>query len=256
MIFGWLRRRRRRAILATPCSDSWRQWLDALPFYATLDEDQRRRLRDDTRIIVAEKSWEGCGGLEIDDEIRVTIAAQAALLLLNLEHDYYRRVESILVYPSVFEAPTRRAGPGGMVQEGRSTVLGLAFHRGPVVLAWDSARHGAENWEDGRNVVLHEFAHKLDMLDSYADGTPPLESRQHYDGWVRIMTEEYERLVEQTEKRRRTVMDKYGATNPAEFFAVATETFFEKPRQLMRKRPELYELLRSYYGQDTVARLR
>jgi Mlc titration factor MtfA (ptsG expression regulator) len=230
-------------------------WIEAMPFYAPLSGDEQRQLRDDTRVIVAEKNWEGCGGLDINDEIRVTIAAQAALLLLHIEHEYYRSALSILVYPTVFEAPMRSAGPGGMVQEGSSTVIGLAFHRGPVVLAWDCARHGAENWQDGRNVVIHEFAHKLDMLDSYADGTPPLESREHHATWLRIMTEEYERLVEKTEKRRRTVMDKYGATHPAEFFAVATETFFEKPRQLKKKRPELYELLRSYYRQDPVSRL-
>jgi Mlc titration factor MtfA (ptsG expression regulator) len=123
------------------------------------------------------------------------------------------------------------------------------------VLAWDAVRRGNDNAEDGRNVVLHEFAHKLDMLDRFADGAPPLGSRRQYRAWARIMTEEYDDLKEQARKGRRTLLDKYGATNPAEFFAVATEHFFEQPRQMRRKHEELYGLLVDYYGQDPASRL-
>ena len=253
MILSWLRRRRRKKLLATPFPERWESFLHPLPFYESLSDAERAALRDTLRIIVTEKRWEGCGGMAITDEVRVTIAAQAAVLILGIEHDYYRRVRSILVYPSVFKVPGR-VGPDGMMVDGGAPVLGLAQHRGPVVLAWDQATYGGENWEDGHNVVLHEFAHMLDMLDDWADGTPPLESRDQYEAWARIMREEYETLVVNAEKRRATLLDKYGATNPAEFFAVATECFFEKPLQMRRKHSSLYGLLRSYYLQDPAAR--
>ena len=187
------------------------------------------------------------------DEIKVNIAAQAALLILNVEHNYYCRVRSILVYPSTFVLPDENVS-GGIRVQGKTPVLGLAAHRGPVVLAWDAARHGSYNPADGRNVVFHEFAHKLDMLDDYADGTPPLRNRKQYKTWVRIMTVEYDALVDRAERRRATLLDKYGAEEPAEFFAVATECFFEKPRPMKRRHAELYAVLSDYYRQDPAGR--
>ncbi len=256
MIFSWLKRRRRNRLLSTPFPAPWETHLDALPFYDTLNQEERARLRDVLRVIVHEKTWEGCGGLTMTEEIKVTTAAQAALLILNLEHDYYKRVKSIVVYPSTFMVPGLQAGGGGVVLEGNTAALGLAQHGGPVVLAWDSAKYGGENAEDGRNVILHEFAHKLDMLDHCADGTPPLGEREQYEAWNRIMTDEYEALSGKAKKGGRTLLDKYGATHPAEFFAVSTECFFEKPRQMQRKHAELYALLKSYYRQDPAERLR
>lgn len=254
MVFSWLKRRRRRKLLTWPFPREWLPHLDALPFYNSLTDRERARLRRDLRVIVHEKSWEGCGGLAVDDEIKVTIAAQAALLLLELDHEYYRRVESILVYPSTFVGPTREGGPGSMVLSSEQPSLGLAFHGGPVVLAWDSAHHGVLNPADGRNLVLHEFAHKLDMLDGFADGTPPLGKREAYESWLETMTREFRKLGEDADKGRRTLLDVYGATRPAEFFAVATECFFEKPRPMENKHPELYGVLKAYYGQDPAAR--
>ena len=253
MLFSWLKRRRRRKLLATPFPDAWRPFLERLPFYATLSEDEAARLRELLRVIVAEKNWQGCGGLTMTDEIKVTVSASAALLLLNLEHNYYRRLQSILIYPSTIVTDSRQR-VGGLLTVGRQPVLGLAFLRGPVVFAWDSVVQGLQNPGDGRNVVLHEFAHKLDMLDGLADGTPQLERKEHYEEWVRVMTEEFEGLVEADTQGRRTVLDKYGATNPAEFFAVATECFFEKSRTLRRKVPELYGVLQSFYQQDPAER--
>jgi Mlc titration factor MtfA (ptsG expression regulator) len=253
-LLRWLKRRRRRKILRGPFPDRWRPHLDAVRFYRSLNADERARLENDVRIIVAEKHWEPCGGMEITDEVKIIIAASAALLILNLEHDYYRNVASILVYPDTFRVPRRERVAGEIVREGSSPTLGLASLRGPVVLAWDSVRHGTENPEDGRNVVLHEFAHKLDMLDSFADGAPPLDTRQQYRAWARIMTQEYEALIEDAETGRRTLLDKYGATNPAEFFAVATELFFEKSRSMKKRHPELYGLLADYYRQDPASR--
>jgi Mlc titration factor MtfA (ptsG expression regulator) len=254
MIFTWLRRRRRKKLLARPFPPEWEPYLRSISLYRALDPEERKRLRDDLRVLVHEKNWEGCGGLTITDEMKVTIAAQAALLALNLEHDYFRHVDSILVYPSTFLVPGEYETGGGIVVVGREPVLGLAHYEGPVVLAWDSVQQGSENAEDGVNVVLHEFAHKLDMLDDFADGTPPLPRREQYEAWRRIMTEEYETLVEKAGKRRKTLLDKYGATNPAEFFAVATECFFEKSRAMKRRHPELYGLLSTYYRQDPARR--
>lgn len=231
---------------------TWQARLDALPFYRSLNQPDRRRLGDIARILVVEKNWQGRGGLTVDDEMRLTIAAQAALLILNLDHDYYRGTKTILIYPGAF-ATTGHVLRGGVVTEGESATLGLASHLGPVVLAWDAARHGAVNPRDGRNVVLHEFAHRLDMKDHLADGTPPLDRRDQYDAWVAIMTRQYDALIDDADRGRRTLLDTYGATNPAEFFAVATECFFEQPKLLQRKHAELYDLLRSYYRQDPAA---
>ena len=256
MLFGWFKRRRRRKLLAEPFPDAWLAPLrEALPCYDALSEDERRRLRDDLRIFIAEKTWTGCGGFEMTDRARVVVAAQACLLLLHLDHDYYKDVREVLMYPSTFVVPDRSLGPGGVVSEAERATLGQAWRRGPVVLAWDSVRGGAANAEDGRNLVYHEFAHKLDLLDEVADGTPPLRRRERYEAWRRVMTREYERLIEASGRGRATLLDRYGATNPAEFFAVATEIFFEQPRQMRRRHPDLYALLRDYYRQDPDGRL-
>lgn len=203
-------------------------------------------------MLVEEKDWEGCGGLEMTDEIRVTIAAQACLLILNIEHEYYRRVTSILVYPAAYKTMPSR-GRDGVIREGQAN-LGEAWLRGPVVLSWDDARRGALDPKDGHNLVFHEFAHKLDMLDGAADGTPPLADQETLRQWVQTMTREFAALRDAAERGRKTVLDTYGATNPAEFFAVATECFFEKARQLRQRHPSVYELLKDYYQQDPAER--
>ena len=243
-MFGWLKRRRRKKLLAKPFPEELRRHLEPLHFDGQLGQDERAKLHDITTVLLAEKHWEGCGGLELTSEIQVVIASQAALLILEIEHDYYRRLNEILVYPAAY-----KSHEGG----GR---FGEAWYCGPIVLIWQQARDGAAIAGDGQNVVFHEFAHKLDMLDGMVDGTPPLASREDYPRWTRVMTEAFEELKKLARKRRRSVLDHYGATNEAEFFAVATETFFEKPLPLSRKLPELYELLRDYYRQDPLARSR
>jgi len=255
MLFDWLLRPRRhearRRLIEQDFPEPWQPIVRRLPFYRALDERGQQRIRDDLRVLVDEKDWEGCGGLEMTDEIQVTIAAQASLLLLNIEHDYYKHVHSILVYPSAYKtAPSRDAA--GIVREGQEN-LGEAWPRGPVVLSWDATVRGALDPNDGRNLVLHEFAHKLDMLDGLADGTPPLESKDQLARWVRTMSKEFQSLRDAAETGRATVMDKYGATNPAEFFAVATECFFEKARKLKQRHPTVYECLKDYYHQDPAA---
>lgn len=252
MLFDWLFRPRRqearRQLLEQPFPEQWQKIVRRLPFFRSLDERGQKRVCDDLRVLIDEKGWEGCGGLEITDEIQVTIAAQASLLLLNIEHEYYKHVQSILVYPSAYKsAPSRDAA--GVVREGQAN-LGEAWRRGPVVLSWDATLRGALDPKDGHNLVLHEFAHKLDMLDGLADGTPPLDSKDQLTQWVRTMSKEFQKLRDAAESGRATVMDTYGATNPAEFFAVATECFFEKSRKLKQRHPTVYDCLKDYYHQD------
>lgn len=226
-------------------------WLDHIQVnvarWRALSERERETLLRDTRVFVAEKHWTPAAGFEITDEARVTIAAQACLLLLGLPegHDVFPNVREIIVFPSTMSAPVH----DGLVA-GEARVLGQAHHRGPIRLAWDSVRHGGRNPDDGRNLVYHEFAHALDLLDDFGDGTPPMRSQAQLDEWVRVMTESYDALCESAERGRATLLDAYGCTNPAEFFAVATEVFFEKPTQMRRRHPELYDVLRGYYRQD------
>jgi hypothetical protein len=254
VLFSWLTRRRRAKLLATPFPAEWLGYLERnVPLYARLSERERAKLRDDLRVLVAEKHWEGCGGLVMTDEVKVTIAAHAALLLLGIRHDYFARVMSILVYPTGFRSPEGWTRPDGVVD---LTVgaLGQAWYDGPIVLAWDEVVAGAVDPTDGRNVVLHEFAHQLDYLDGLADGTPPLRHKGDYRKWQEVMTREFERLKAESESSTPKVLDSYGATNHAEFFAVATEAFFEKSREMYTRHPELYAVLSEYYGQDPATR--
>lgn len=239
---------RRRRLLAQPFPAPWEPHLAQLPFYSQLTPDQQARLRDDLRILIAEKNWEGCGGLVLDDEMRVVIAATACLLVLGLDHDPYRRVTSILVYPSGWRVPGRATATGETPSDRHH--LGEAWHQGPVVLAWDAARHGAFDPDDGRNLVLHEFAHQLDFLDGFADGRPPLRARGDGLAWRTAMQREFDALTAADSRGRKTLLDPYGATNAAEFFAVATECFFERGAALSARHPALYAVLQQYYGQD------
>ena len=223
-----------------------------LAVWPSLDEEEQQRLLQFTDELLSSKRWEASRGFELDDTIRVVIASQAALLILGLTTDHYRLVSAIVVHPSTLETSGVRAGPSlGTVTSDPMAVLGLAQDgRGPVVLAWDRALAGAHRTEPGHNVVLHEFAHKLDMLDGTIDGTPllPQDMRAH---WVTVCTAVYEDLVA---GRPRPPMRWYGATNPGEFFAVATEVFFEQPRELAAFEPELYDVLARFYRQDPAAR--
>jgi Mlc titration factor MtfA (ptsG expression regulator) len=222
-----------------------------------LDDAEQAELRAMIQVFLEEKRWEGCGGLELDDEIRVTIAAQACLLQLGLPHDYYRNVQTILVYPSTVVPPERRPGIFEIVTAPVSPpipLLGEAFLQGPVILVWDSVLHGARHPEQGHNVVYHEFAHKLDMLDGAADGTPVIADRAQFAEWVAVCSREFLRLRGLDEKGEETFLDAYAGTNEAEFFAVATEEFFDRPVALRKNSPDLYRVLSAYYRQDPAAR--
>ena len=210
-------------------------------------------------MFLGEKHFEGCAGLVLTDEIKLTIAAQACLLLLHRDMDYYPGLQSILVYPSTYFANTTRHREAGVLEETRHSRLGEAWHSGAVVLAWDAVRNGAANPEDGHNVVLHEFAHQLDFEDGSADGAPLLggdgpfwKRPAKYITWAKVLSEEFKQLQATVEFQKHSILDAYGATNAAEFFAVATEFFFEKPHALQQKHPELYAELKSFYKQDPV----
>jgi Mlc titration factor MtfA (ptsG expression regulator) len=225
---------------------------DHVAVWATLDDGERGILESTSNWLLRHKHWEAAQRFVLTDEITVTIAAQAALLILGLNVDEYREVSAIIVYPTTMISRGVYAGPArGTVVDGAFPVLGEAHHsRGPVLLAWDEAQQAARHPGSGHNVVFHEFAHKLDMLDHIVDGTPLLH-RGDLERWVAVCTEAYDALRVGDE---RPPLQPYGATNPAEFFAVATEAFFDVPIELEQNEPALYEVLRDYFNQDPAAR--
>ncbi|MDD5286624.1 MAG: zinc-dependent peptidase [Desulfuromonadaceae bacterium] len=258
-MFHWIRDHNRDEARKRTFPPEWEAFVRTnLPHYSVLGDTERSELHATMQVFLEEKDWEGCGGLDLTDEIRVTIAAQACLLQLGLPHDYYRNVESILVYPSTVMLPEHRPGVFERVDgplDANVPILGQAFAQGPVILVWDAVLHGARHPEQGHNVVYHEFAHKLDMLDGSADGTPPLAGRDQLAEWVDICSREFLRLRGLVEQGHKTFLDAYGATNEAEFFAVATEEFFDRPFALQKQAPDLYKLLCDYYRQDPAGRL-
>lgn len=220
-----------------------------MPVWRRLPGPDRRELEGHIQVLLAEKSFEGAGGLVMTDEIRVTIAAQAAMLLLHRETNYFPGLYSVVVYPAGFVVPMREE-EGGIVSEGMDDRLGESWSAGAIVLSWDGVRHGVADSGDGENLVLHEFAHQLDDEAGDADGVPVLGSAAERARWARVFSEEFARLRAADDRGEETLLDPYGAETPAEFFAVATEYFFERPDELAAMHPELYAELRGYYRQD------
>jgi MtfA peptidase len=243
--------RRRAKLRRRPFSARQRAIVQrTVPLYTTLSADDRRELEGHMQVFLAEKSFEGCGGLRMTAEIRLTIAAQACVLLLHRQTDYYPSLRSVLVYPSAYVARGVRRRLGDLVVESDEARVGESSTLGAVVLAWDEVRRSAFAADDGKNVVLHEFAHQLDAEDGAMDGTPVLGQRSAYAAWVRALGAELDELRERIAAQRPSDIDAYGAINPAEFFAVVTEAFFETGARLKRNHPELYEVLRAFYRQD------
>ena len=226
-------------------------------YYRRLTAAEQAELRGHIQVFLAEKTFEGCAGLAISDEIRVTIAAQACILLLHRDSDYFPDCRTILVYPHHYRAPFKQHLPGGVVVEGAQVRLGESWQRGAVVLSWDEVRRTAHEHNDSHNVVFHEFAHQLDSESGANEGVPELPYRAMVAPWVRVMNSEYEHLLAALEHQHKTDIDAYGATNPAEFFAVSTQSgsFFEQPLQLQQRHPQLYEQLVSFYQQNPAKRL-
>ncbi len=250
--FKIARQSRRKKLRALPVNPEWKKILEKnLPIYLKLPDHLKTELHGHIQVLVHEKNFEGCGGLELNDEIRVTVAGQACILLLNRKTKYYPKLSSILVYPSAYVAKNIR-NKNGIVADSQVR-LGESWMTGTVVLSWDDILRGAVDPKDGHNVVLHEFAHQLDQEDGAGDGTPVLPQYSRYISWAGVLGKEFDALQKKASRGTKALMDYYGATNPAEFFAVATETFFEKSRQLQRRHPELYDQLKDYYQMDPAA---
>lgn len=256
MLLRWLRNRRRLARLREPFPPAWNAILhDNVRQYHRLKPDEQRRVRDYVQIFVGDKHWEGCGGQTITDEVRVTIAGQVGVLVLGMPGEYFDRVLSILVYPDTYRAHATVGSAGGIVIEGDSARSGEAWYRGPVILSWPDVLAGGRHHNHGRNVVFHEFAHQLDMLnDGRADGVPVIESAGQASRWLKAAAGHYQQLVHDCEHGHPTLLDCYGTTNMAEFFAVATETFFERSAAMQKTHPELYRCLADFYRQEPALR--
>lgn len=252
-MFSWTAWRRKR-LRARPFPLAWQETLGFLPVLHGLSAEEQRKLQGLIHVFVAEKTFEGCGGLEMRDKIKVVIAAQAALLILHLHHDFYHRVNSILVYPSTFRHNMMHRQGDGTVAAVNQSHLGEAWPGGPVILAWDSAYQGGRRADDGQNTVIHEFAHKLDMLDGSTDGIPPLAKDLDPPSWRADFNAALENHQRALAAKRPHLIDAYGATSPAEFFAVASENFFERPVALEQEEPALYQRMAAFFRQDPARR--
>ena len=228
----------------------WREILEKeWPIYCRLPENLRDQLEQLTLVFLERIEIRGIDGLEITDEIRVLTASQACLLLVNQNTFFPAKLKSVVMRPSAYTA-TQYDSVGGIQSEREIHVLGQSWESGLVVLSWDNTRTGATNAKDGRNLALHEFAHQLDQADGQADGAPILGSPEQYSRWQSVCSKVFTDLQAKVNEGDKTLIDEYGATNPAEFFSVVTETFFEKPYYLKKKRPELYKLFAEYYQVD------
>jgi MtfA peptidase len=256
MIFSWLRDRRRRKLLAEPFPIRWERFLaENVAHFPRLAPAEQARLRDATRVLVAEKTWEGGRGLFVTEEMKVTIAAEAALLLLGDDHDYFGRVPSVVVYPSAMRNPVRDVGwEDDDISDGE--IDGQADYRGPVIVSWDVAREEARDPGCGYNVVLHEFAHQLDYLDGEVNGTPDLADRELETRWKYVMTvafRDHRRAVDRFERTgEEPFFSEQAAETEEEFFADATEAFYCRPHDFRAEFPQVYELLSAYYKVDPV----
>ncbi|MEM1084762.1 MAG: M90 family metallopeptidase [Verrucomicrobiota bacterium] len=247
LLVGWhsrKRSRRRESLRRQPLSREESQIIaEHFGLWERIPEAIQNETAGWVRVFLDEKSFEACGELEeVTHEMKVTIAAQACLLIARRPHDFYERLKSVLVYPAAYRARDEHGD--------EDMRLGESWGTGSVVLGWQSVVQGAADPRDGLNVVLHEFAHQLDQEDGVADGVPELEEVEDYGIWSRAFAPAYEDFCERVEQGKRTVLDDYGATNPAEFFAVATETFFEKASQMAKEEPEVYAALVDFYGMD------
>lgn len=248
------RKRRQREAAEQPFADEWRALLSGRwSMWSWLSADEQRRLEQLIKVFIADKRWEAAKGFELTETAQVLIAAQACLLVLELDRDHYRGVGTIIVHPTTLVLHgQRQTGTGGLVSSDPYPILGQAHYEGPVIIAWDAARLDAATPFRGENVVIHEFAHKLDMLDGVIDGTPPLPDDDARRRWIDVCTREFTAL---STGLADPLLRDYGAEDPGEFFAVATEVFFCRPVEMRETKPELYEVLSGFYRQDPAARL-
>jgi len=246
LLVKWQRDR----LMAKQFPKSWLSIIESnLSIYKSLTSEQQKELLGYIQVFLKEKQFIGCLGLQITEEIKVTIAAIACLLLFGDRKTYFPNLRSVLVYPHAYIV-NELIMNSYVVEERRVARLGESWTRDQLVLSWEQIQQDVLNWKDGHNVILHEFAHQLDQEDGQAEGVPILPRVLDYEVWKQVMSAEYLQLCDRVENGQKTVLDNYGATSPAEFFAVATETFFEKPKHLNQKHEVLYELLQRYYRLD------
>lgn len=244
------RRWRRQRITRRPFPAAWREIVRRrVPAWRELPAAQQLQLKKHVQVLLADVPFIGCAGLEVNDEMRVTIAAQAALLLLG-RGGSFGNLREVLVYPGRFVVPHTELGAGGVVHEARDVLAGQSWQRGQVIVAWDAVCEGATDPHDGANVVLHEFAHQLDQDTGAANGAPYVGRGALQQEWARVMNKEFDALRARLAGGEPGIIDPYAASSPAEFFAVTTELFFERPAALAAERPPLYEQLKRCYRLD------
>lgn len=253
-LFIFMRRRlvrhRREKLRRRPAPAALRDSLQRnVGVYALLPGALQQQLHGHMQVFLQEKTFIGCDGQEITEDVRFTVAGLACLLLLNRDATYFPGFRSILMYPASYRA-TDVIHSGHQETRRESVRAGESWHRGPIVLSWNDVLRGAANAGDGYNVVLHEFAHKLDEENDGTNGLPILGEHGHYGEWARVLSNEYQQLAERVARNRNVVIDEYGLTSPPEFFAVATESFFEKPVAMRAKLPDLYTQLQAFYQVD------
>ncbi|TQV84602.1 zinc-dependent peptidase [Aliikangiella coralliicola] len=237
----------RKKIKSQPFPKSWRSILRKnVPYFYRMPAHLQLQLKQHILVFLAEKRFYGFEGIEINDEIRVTIASQACLLLLNRKTDYYPKLQSIYVYPAAFITNHQGVDAAGVLQSQHRVLSGESWELGKVILSWKDAHEGAKDYLDGQNVVIHEFAHQLDQETGAANGAPFLRHNNR-DCWSKVLSDEFEKLRQQALKQEDSLLDHYGATNPAEFFAVASEVFFEQPQLMFSRHPQLYNQLKGFY---------
>lgn len=260
LVLGWiigkpyLREHRRDRIRARPFPEAWRDILrQRVPYFRLLPADLQLQLKQHIRIFIAEKKFIGCAGLDVTDDMRVTIAAQACLLILNRKTDYFPKLERILIYPGPFVVDHLAQDEAGVLSAERAVLAGESWEDGQVILSWEDTAEEAETVGNGRNVVIHEFAHQLDQEKGAATGAPILASGEHYRLWSEVFSREFVKLHQQADAEDDALFDHYRADNPAEFFAVASEIFFEKPSEMAGRHPALYRELSRFYRVDPLS---
>ncbi len=249
----WVRRRRAR-IRRQPFPAAWRRILQShVPYVARMPADLQLQLKQHIQVFLAEKPFLGCRGLMVTEAIRVTVAAQACLLLLNQPDSYFPDLRQILVYPGPFVVDRVHANPAGLLETRRQVLAGESWSQGQVILSWDDVSANAADPDAGRNVVIHEFAHQLDQQTGLANGAPQLHSIGAYAPWSHVFSAEFARLQQQVSQGENTLLDDYGATDPAEFFAVASEAFFMMPVRIAQDHPAMFEQLKGLYCVDPLS---
>lgn len=250
----WLLERKRKALRAQPFPAAWRRILKrCVPYVGHLPADLQLQLKQHIQVFLAEKAFIGCNGLHITDDIRITIAAHACLLILNRPGGYYPNLRQVLVYPDSFVVERDHVDAAGVAHRARQVLAGESWSQGQVILSWQDTLEGAAVVDDGQNVAIHEFAHQLDQATGSANGAPQLARRENYLRWSSVLGKEFASLQTRVARREASLFSDYAATDPGEFFAVISEVFFEQPQPMAQAYPELYRELSQYYRLDPLS---